>query len=193
MKHLNQSATAIARKLLQLMEESADKVSLKIDNAPGAFMPVHLEMRSEIPGYGPAFSIGHYYSQNGDLMSDPYMEFVILKDKEIYPILFEQHGSLATYQEAFLYHEDGSIRGVIPGFQRDMTSFANGWLVNIQRQQEISVKKSNDIKLLLVDEAKEIATVEINGQTQTFEIQEDQDGKHYLIIDKKAVFFKDLP
>ncbi len=193
MKHLNRTATAIARKLLQLMEDSADKTSLKIDNAPGSFMPVHLEIRNEIQGYGPVFSIAHYYTQNGDLMSDPYMEFVILKDKEIYAILFEQHGSLEAYQEAFMYHEDGSIRGVIPGLQKDMTSFANGWLLNIQRQQKISLDKTAKIKLLLVDEAREVATVEIDGKVENFDIQEDQDGKHYLIIEKKAVFFKDLP
>jgi hypothetical protein len=78
--------------------------------------------------------------------------------------------------------------------QRDMTTFANAWLENVQRQQKISIRKPiPKVKLLLVDEAREIATVEIDGKVETFDIQEDQDGKHYLIIEKKAVFFKDLP
>lgn len=136
MKHLNAQATKIALKLFALLEKEE---STQVDNTEGTFMPVHLEKRQLIKDYGRAFSIAHYYTQQGDLMSDPYMEFIKGdSDNQIYPIVFEQHGILGSYQEVLVFNEDGSVKDFRPKMQNDLVTFANQWLRNIKLQQKLN-------------------------------------------------------
>jgi hypothetical protein len=133
MKHLNATATKIALKLYELL---ANTDHTKVDNANGSFMAVCLEKRQHIKNYGQVFSVAHYYTQEGDLMSDPYMEFVKADlDGQIYPILFEQHGVIPVYNEVLAYNEDGTVKGFKPRMQKDLVTFANMWMQNINYQQ----------------------------------------------------------
>ena len=49
--------------------------------------------------------IAHYYEQNGDMMRDPDVVFVIGADQYVYPISYRQDG-LGTYPESAVV-EDG--------------------------------------------------------------------------------------
>ena len=78
--------------------------------------------------------MAHYGVQNGDLMADPEMTFVIVQG-EYYPISF-RNDYLGIDQEVFHY-KDGKPTHIKPKLQSDLTTFANSWMKNIQEQQEI--------------------------------------------------------
>lgn len=120
------------------------KQHLKIVNEP--FIPLTIERIGEgiiTPfGSGVQYSLCHYYEQNGDLMQDPEMCFVVtatvntvneaLGDVKIIPYLFQQ-ANLAIYQESIII-EDNRLAKVIRRMQADHTRFANQWLANIKGQ-----------------------------------------------------------
>ena len=82
METLNKFSTKIFCDLLERMQ---GKQHLKIMNEP--FMPLTIEKIGEgiiTPwGEGEQYSLCHYYEQNGDLMRDPEMCFVIAKHQTI--------------------------------------------------------------------------------------------------------------
>ncbi len=116
---------------------------LKIQNE--SFMPLTIERVGEdidtLWGNGSLYSLCHYYVQNGDLMQDPEMCFIVVDKRqdataweqaEIRPYLFQQ-ANLGIYQESILF------KGNRPDkydrkMQADHTVFANQWLSNIEQQ-----------------------------------------------------------
>jgi hypothetical protein len=87
---------------------------------------------------GPLVSVAHYYEQNGDLMRDPDVVFVIGTDEHVYPISYRQDG-LGIDQEA-AYVEDGQWK-VKTKMQADIAAFCNDtWFPNINEQQQLWVK-----------------------------------------------------
>ena len=128
MKKLNKTAERIFRKLIAGLNGDARK----IDNGGACIMAVHVEQIRTVD-LGPIYSVAHYYEQNGDLLCDPDMTFLVAStDNGVYPITFEQGG--VTYQEAVEWDGD-QIKGVRPKRQADMTQFANTWMRNIKEQQ----------------------------------------------------------
>ena len=79
MKCLNEKAEAIFRKLTEGLVKVGDH--RKIDNAPGSFMAVSIEIIGR-SGLGPLMSVAHYYEQNSDLMRDPDVVFLIGADQQ---------------------------------------------------------------------------------------------------------------
>jgi hypothetical protein len=135
MKHLNEKATAIFRKLTENMKKVGDH--RKWDNANGSFMAVCVEIIGRT-GLGPLVSIAHYYVQNGDMMRDPDVVFVIGADQEVYPISYRQDG-MGIYQEAAIV-EDGKWN-VRPKMQADICDFCDEtWFPNLNEQQQLGVK-----------------------------------------------------
>ena len=55
--------------------------SRKIENSK-AFMPVHLQ-KLRACEHGVFYSMTHYYEQNGDLMRDPDMEFIVTDSGQV--------------------------------------------------------------------------------------------------------------
>lgn len=88
----------------------------KIDNGHG-YMAVHVENL----GRG-AYSIAHYYEQNGDLMADPDMMFRDV-DGVIVPVEI-------TQAPVGRYRQFSSLREI-----SEAASFAGQWLANIASQQ----------------------------------------------------------
>ena len=77
-------------------------------------------------------SITHYGEQNGDLMADPDMELIIDFDKkEILPATF-QNDYIGIYQE--VYSDNNQWR---PELSRELTTFLNTWLKNIEFQGHV--------------------------------------------------------
>jgi hypothetical protein len=135
MQHLNDKATAIFRKLTDGLRKVGDH--RKWDNANGTFMAACVEIIGRT-GLGPLVSVAHYYEQNGDLMRDPDVVFVIGADQHVYPISYRQDG-LGIDQEA-AYMEDGQWK-VKAKMQADICDFCNDtWFPNINEQQELGVK-----------------------------------------------------
>ena len=130
MKALNAKAEAIFRKLTDGLRKVGDH--RKVDNANGTFMAVCVEIIGR-SGLGPLVSIAHYYEQNGDLMRDPDVVFLIGADQHVYPISYRQDG-LGIDQEAAVV-EDGKWK-VRTRMQADIAKFCNDWFQNIQEQQK---------------------------------------------------------
>jgi hypothetical protein len=133
MKHLNERATAIFRKLTEGLKKVGDHQQWNNDSS---FMAACIELIGRT-GLGPLISIAHYYQQNGDMMRDPDVVFVIGADQHVYPISYRQDG-MGIYQEAAII-EDGKWR-VRPKMQADICSFCNQWMENINEQQQLGIK-----------------------------------------------------
>ena len=134
MEHLNDKATAIFRKLTDGLRKVGDH--RKWDNATGSFMAACIEIIGKT-GLGPLVSIAHYYRQEGDLMRDPDVVFVVGADEHIYPISFRQD-SLGVYLESAVV-QDGQWK-VRTKMQADLCSFCNQWMHNIEQQQNLGGK-----------------------------------------------------
>lgn len=131
MKPLNKRSQAIFTRIIDGMDKVGDHKKL---DAGHGFMPLCVEVVGDGPAKGSLIlSLAHYFTQNGDLMSDPQMEFLVTADGTCFPLVFEQSGFI--YQDAVRF-EDGKIL-VAKKLQADIASFANDWMVNIKEQQDL--------------------------------------------------------
>lgn len=112
--------------------------TLKLDSAPGIFMPVHVERLTERH-----FSVGHYSVQHGDLVADPEMTFYRCEHGEVFPCSYQQDG-LGIYRLGLEITEAGIIEGENPKEQADEAAFANLWMKNIAEQQQLTVAFPED-------------------------------------------------
>ncbi len=123
-----------------------------------SFMPLTIERLSE-----DRISVSHFYVQNGDVMYDPDMEFIIDKENmALTPQTYRQDG-LAVYQSV----ENGSTT------VKELNTFAGQWFSNIRSQGYV---KKREIK-------------EINGEDVELNYSETPDiiGKELMIGDRKYV------
>lgn len=134
LKPLNRKAEKVFKKIIKGVKEHEVKT---IDNTNGTYMPVKVEIYCKLK-YGKVYSVGHFYEQMGDLMSDPRMEFLVNDDDgRVYPILFEQHGGLPIFQEDCNFDEKGNLNSFAKKWQNQHKNFANMWMENIQMQQKL--------------------------------------------------------
>lgn len=136
MKHINQEATKVLMGLIGQIP--AGKTHVRIDNAPGAYMAVSVEvLRTGVRRK--LVSIAHRYEVNGDLVADPDVEFLVVNigggEMRAYPVAIN-HGQGA--QEVAIL--DGALNptGVRERSQRDVATFCGTWLRNIREQQGLS-------------------------------------------------------
>jgi hypothetical protein len=127
----------------QILKKLRDKTDLKL-TAEG-FMPLVIEQIDEnietAWGVGKLISLAHYYEENGDLMRDPEMVFIVVDNRDdpkdlnligIYPQLY-QLDALGLYEESIRV-ENNKISSYISAWQTGHCSFANTWLKNIKAQ-----------------------------------------------------------
>ena len=77
-------------------------------------------------------SVAHYYKQNGDLVCDPDVTFLVnVADQQIAPMTFEQGGM--AYRVA-IHFEDGKLL-CDQREQQSLAKFCEMWLRNIADQQ----------------------------------------------------------
>lgn len=140
MYKLNKQATKTFIALLQKLDNND---YLKIYSE--GFMPLAIERIAagvETP-FGKAFlvSLSHCYEQNGDLMRDPEMVFIVVDKREypkdfenlfVYPQLYQQD-NLCIYEECVCI-EGNRLTTYISRWQQAHVDFANGWLNNIKAQ-----------------------------------------------------------
>jgi len=130
MKAINRSAARAMRKMMSMMDNGYAKIQKS-----SSFMAVTIELvgQNEL---GKLFSVAHYAEQNGDLMRDPEVVFILGNDEEFYPITIQQD-FIGKYQDVLEYDETGKIKGWYPRLQADLAAFANFWLKNIKDQQSL--------------------------------------------------------
>lgn len=129
MRHLSKAARKTFERLTDGLAEPGDH--RKIDNTNGAFMAVCVDVIDRTP-LGPVVSVAHYFEQNGDLCCDPDMTFLVAP-AGVFPLTFQQ-AIPPVYTQAAVIEADGRIKRAVRS-QRDITSFANVWMNNIQQQQ----------------------------------------------------------
>jgi hypothetical protein len=140
MKKLNETSTKIFCQLLDKLGVQEHR-QIRINN----YMPLTIELigsNIETP-YGNAkwYSLSHHFEQNGDLMRDPEMCFLVVDHRiepndfvlvGIYPQMYQQD-SLGIYEESVKLDTSG-VQHYLPKWQQAHCQFANGWLKNIRAQ-----------------------------------------------------------
>ena len=135
MKALNKSSEAIFAKLISGLDVGR---SHKLDNAPGTFLPVHVERLSDS-----TYSVAHYFEQGGDMMADPDVVFYVPVEarygsatagSQVYPVEITQ-APVGIYRRYVEFDETGQPAHINARGQADLTSFANTWMRNIRAQQ----------------------------------------------------------
>ncbi len=132
---LNQRASKIFEKLTNGLTKVGD--NKKIDNAPGAFMALCIEVIEDTPA-GKIVSLAHRYEQNSDLMADPEVCLLVSNGRftgetGVFPLSFRQD-NLGIDRQVAMVQEDGHIV-CYPRQQRDLTLFVNQWMKNVADQQ----------------------------------------------------------
>jgi hypothetical protein len=136
MKKLPVSAT---KTFLRLIEGLPSGEARTIDNAPGTFMAVHIDHLRTFPA-GSFYAVAHRYEQNGDLVPDPDVEFLVTDDplraggKAVYPTAIDQALGYRRYVE--LGDDDRPARLDRAG-QADLAAFCATWMHNIRDQQRL--------------------------------------------------------
>lgn len=138
MKTLNKTATKIFLRLVAMAKDKEDNY-IKIDNTEGTFMPLSVEKVGNIEDFE-CFSLAHYGEQNGDLMADPEMCFLLAQNEQnaiAMPYSF-RNDYMGINREDILV-ENGKLKGIRHKAVADNVKFANMWLVNIKNQQNINL------------------------------------------------------
>jgi hypothetical protein len=150
---LNEKAEAIFRKLTDGLREVGDHQQW---NNNSSFMAACVEIigKTEL---GPLISIAHYYVQEGDMMRDPDVVFLIGADERVYPISFRQD-NLGVYRGAAVV-ENGRWR-VHPKVQADICRFCNQWMRNINDQQFQGITKPSESRLWKCSECGHVEEID---------------------------------
>lgn len=120
-----------AQRVLEMLVGGLDAgQSRKFDNAPGAFMAVHVERLAD-----DFFSVAHYFEQDGDRMADPDVVFWRGPDGRYYPAEYTQH-SLGIYQRLITFEGGRPVR-FMARQQADVATFCTTWMRNIREQQRL--------------------------------------------------------
>ena len=136
MKAINHRAKKVMDLLIKgVVPEATD--SKKIDNTKGTFMTVHIEYVT-VCKLGAIYSVAHYYTQNGDLMRDPEMEFIQGEDGEFYPISFWQDSPVIR-DEPLTWDASGEVVEYNWIRQAALVTFANMWMRTIKEQQGLVI------------------------------------------------------
>ena len=140
MKTINKTATEVFCRLLRKL---AERQYIKLVSE--GYMPLSMECileNIETP-YGDAklYSLCHYFEQNGDLMRDPEMCFLVVDNRTesnqyeligIYPQMYRLD-SLGIDQESIRI-ENSKMVSFREAMQRDHAIFACLWMKNIKQQ-----------------------------------------------------------
>ena len=133
MRHLNPVATRIFECLVQGLEAVGD--SKRVANND-SYMQVIVEFTGT---YGKAsiFSVSHYGEQNGDLMCDPDMTFLLGTGGQVYPLSYRN--DYVGVDQIAVRLETGSKIRFNEKLQYELVDFAQDWFGNINEQQDLGV------------------------------------------------------
>ncbi len=121
----------LAQNLLQLLG-SDTAVRITVDG----YMPLSIEDIGHSPDGLRQISLCHYGEQNGDLMRDPDIVYVLRENDGrplAEPVSF-QNDYMGLYQEVYTYNGEGKRTHVNPRLQRELVSFSLMGLRNLKQQ-----------------------------------------------------------
>lgn len=127
MKALSTQAARIFEHLVSLAPDGHAKICNN-----DSFMAVSIE-RIQALTIGEMWSVCHYSEQNGDLMRDPEVTFLVYPNQMIYPTYFRNDYAGIEYDVVLL--EDGKPAKFYSRRYDDLRQFCNQWMKNIKQQQ----------------------------------------------------------
>lgn len=133
MKHLSKTATTIFNKCINGLKEPGEH--RRIGDADAGFMPLIVEC-VETWGLGKIYSLAHYTEQNGDLMSDPEMTFLVGRDGQVFPLTY-RNDFTGIAQVAAEPNDIGNGVRFNARLQTELCTFATQWINNINEQQDL--------------------------------------------------------
>lgn len=154
MKQVNKEAKKVIAAIIDKMTDTDNNLKIDINGPDSGIMPIVVErLEGDIHtpwGAGTIYSFAHYYEQEGDLMRDPEICFLIVDNRKAYedkgadpldgfgvwPQQFQQDGIFARYQELITI-ENGAATKCMKGAQSDVAIFAGQWMNNVKWQQQI--------------------------------------------------------
>lgn len=146
MKTLNKNSNRI---FCQLLEKMNGKEYLKMENE--GFLPLSIERLFGILvtplGEAEHYSLMHTYTQNGDLMKDPEMCFLVYnaidgkadpEQIQLIPYMYQQD-NLGIYQEGIVIYDSTTVEFFL-SIIADHAEFSDLWLTNIEAQGFLTVE-----------------------------------------------------
>ena len=127
---LSKSALAVFHVLTEGIAAIGDHH--KFDNGGSGIMPVCVEAVGKTPQGALIISVAHYYEQNGDLMADPEVTFVVTRGDYVFPISYKQDG-LGIDREYVRWEGERVFWNLAA--QNDLARFCTTWMRNIKEQQ----------------------------------------------------------
>jgi len=143
---LNKRATNTFLRLIDRADRPGETI---VFGEGGTYMPVYVTyIHDECVGRRVyrRYTIAHHYAQNGDLMADPTMDFLVTtwgyqattRDRQLntlaYPVYYRQDSP--QYITDALEYRYG-VAYVRWRAQRQLATFANKWMSNIREQQKL--------------------------------------------------------
>lgn len=149
--HTMKTYQDFAKKLEQLLG-GATAVRITV---PG-FMPLSVEDIGRSGEGNRLVSLCHYGEQNGDLMCDPDIVFMLhdlpadadargmehLTAAE--PVSF-RNDYMATCQEVYMYDDAGKRTHVVPRLKRELKDFCRTWFANLKEQEFFAPEVEREI------------------------------------------------
>jgi hypothetical protein len=127
MQTVSKRAAAILNTLTADMEVGQSR---QIGAKGDTYMPVHVGRLTEN-----RFSVAHYFEQNGDLMSDPDIEYHRFETGDWAPVNHTL-SSLGVFRRALEFNDAGEVTGIWRRTLKDLCSFTTVWMSNIKSQQD---------------------------------------------------------
>ena len=130
MKPLNTKSGFMLYRLMKIAKENPDCHAVVKNN--DSFMPVHIE-RIDTLTIGEKWSVSHYGEQNGDLMRDPEVVFLVYPNDTYFPVYYRQDYLGIEYDTVIF--ADGLPAFYFRDKYNDLRQFCHLWLNNIKHQQ----------------------------------------------------------
>lgn len=133
MRSLNKLSSRIFSSLVKGLGEVGDNKRLAANDS---FMAVVVECIG-LHAKGQVFSVAHYGEQNGDLMRDPDVTFLVGENGKVHPLTF-RNDYFGAEEVAVELVADGKLR-VDDQVLYALVDFCNGWMNSINEQQELGI------------------------------------------------------
>lgn len=138
MKCLAKQATNIFTKCTSGLATPGDH--RRIGDADSGYMPLCVECIGTW-GNGQIYSFAHYAEQNGDLMADPEMTFLLGTGGKVFPLTY-RNDSIGISQVAADPTQSQAGCRFNARLQRDLCQVAADWMRNIAEQQDLDAPLS---------------------------------------------------
>ncbi|MGF7018754.1 N12 class adenine-specific DNA methylase [Lachnospiraceae bacterium PF1-21] len=144
----------------EVLEGSKDYMRF---TAGKSFMPLTVERIG-----GGFIAMSHYFLQNGDMMADPDMEFLVDKENEKLIAFTYQQDAMNIFQDAGRHSGDIDYE-----LQKQLNEFASEWIRNIKNQgYKLEAPERKQEKDVTFEESENDSEIKKEGTHENFRIRD---------------------